>query len=209
MILSKHLFLQLLLFCTMVSFLSCSSDDNTDPDSFTDSRDGQVYKTVKIGSQTWMGENLKYASPSAGTSACYDNNNSNCSTFGRLYDYDAAVVACPSGWRLPSDADWKTLESFLGIPANELDIIGNRGTDQGATLVNGDFKAEKAGRQNGGTFEGINVLFTYWTSTIDPSDNTLAFARSIIDLNVSTQLDRVATSRDISDNRLCVRCLKN
>lgn len=84
----------------------------------TDSRDGQVYKTVKIGSQTWMAQNLNYADSVATPSIvdqswCYDNDPEKCKVAGRLYTWDVAVEACPDGWRLPTNAELDTLR-FLG-----------------------------------------------------------------------------------------------
>jgi uncharacterized protein (TIGR02145 family) len=80
--------------------------------TFTDPRDGRTYKNVRIGHQTWMAENLNYNTGSG--SWCYENSNSNCTTYGRLYTWDAARTACPSGWHLPSDAEWTQLVNYLG-----------------------------------------------------------------------------------------------
>ena len=79
--------------------------------TITDSRDGQIYPTVQIGSQCWLQKNMNY---STGSSRCYDNYASNCNTYGRLYDWQTVLGACPSGWHLPSDAQWTTLTTFLG-----------------------------------------------------------------------------------------------
>jgi len=84
----------------------------TKSNSITDTRDGKTYNTVKIGTQTWMAENLNY-SPSSG-SWCYDNNTSNCTKYGRLYNWETAKKVCPSGWHLPSDAEWSTLTNYVG-----------------------------------------------------------------------------------------------
>ncbi|MCL2183802.1 MAG: fibrobacter succinogenes major paralogous domain-containing protein [Chitinispirillia bacterium] len=79
--------------------------------SFTDKRDGKKYRTVKIGKQTWMAENLNYKTVE---SVCYDNEESNCQEYGRLYDWDDAMKACPAGWHLPSDDEWWVLTDFVG-----------------------------------------------------------------------------------------------
>jgi uncharacterized protein (TIGR02145 family) len=79
--------------------------------TFTDSRDGKVYKKVAMGAQVWMGENLNYA---AGGSKCYENKSSNCEKYGRLYDWETANKACPAGFHLPTDAEWTVLENSVG-----------------------------------------------------------------------------------------------
>jgi len=100
--------------------------------TFTDTRDGKTYKWVKIGTQTWMAQNLNYNTSTAG-SKCYSYNEDNCTTYGRLYNWETAVALpncnintcasqitaehqgiCPEGWHLPSDAEWATLIDFAG-----------------------------------------------------------------------------------------------
>lgn len=77
--------------------------------SFTDERDGHVYKTVKIGNQTWMAENLNFEMVG---SMCYDNNPDFCDEYGRLYTWETAQRACPVGWGLPSKEDFEKLFSI-------------------------------------------------------------------------------------------------
>jgi uncharacterized protein (TIGR02145 family) len=104
----------------------------TETGTFTDSRDNRVYKFVKIGSQVWMAENLAYlpvVSPSSDGSETspyyyvygYEGTNvetakaeANYTTYGVLYNWVAAKTACPTGWHLPSQAEWSILPDFLG-----------------------------------------------------------------------------------------------
>lgn len=141
--------------------------------TFTDTRDGESYKTIQIGTQVWMAENYRYL-PSVYPSTTgvgsdddsryyvngyegsdvsaakanivemhsvdwngdgleyQDGSNSkmvNCyETYGVLYNQPAALAACPVGWHLPTDEEWKTLEKYLGMSASDADMKGqNRG----------------------------------------------------------------------------------
>lgn len=94
------------------------------PDSgrMVDSRDGNSYRTVKIGDKVWMAENLRYANGiSIGTAKSnkpqiyYPNGNqNNVQEYGYLYNWQAAVNACPEGWHLPTNSDWKQLKNDIG-----------------------------------------------------------------------------------------------
>ena len=104
---------------SIVSSSSTESSSSSLPSNYnviTDSRDGRTYKTVKIGTQEWMAENLNF---DMSGSECYDASASNCARYGRLYTQEAAYNACPNGWHLPNTTEWKTLISNVN-PASDL-----------------------------------------------------------------------------------------
>lgn len=128
-----------------------------------DSRDGQTYKTVKIGQQVWMEKNLNV---NVSGSMCYDNAPANCEKYGRLYTWEAAMNACPSGWHLPSEEEFETLLSNVGSSGNE------RGENlRAASWKNGKdkygFSALPAGNYSS-DYKKFNYLGYYayfWSST--------------------------------------------
>jgi len=129
--------------------------------SFTDTRDGKTYKTVTIGKQTWMAENLNYE---AAGSKCYYNDPANGQKYGRLYDWETAKTACPSGWHLPSDKEWKELVNFVGgdkIAGKKLKASSGWNEDGNGTNVLG-FSALPGGD---GSFSNIGYSGNWWTST--------------------------------------------
>ncbi|MEN8120156.1 MAG: fibrobacter succinogenes major paralogous domain-containing protein [Bacteroidota bacterium] len=106
---------------------------NAQSDTLIDTRDGKVYKSIQIGQQTWMAENLDFKTEK---SYCYLNKAVNCETYGRLYRWEAASQACPEGWHLPTDEEWQTLEKELGMTEIELAKENNwRGSDQATKLM--------------------------------------------------------------------------
>ena len=138
--------------------------------TLTDLRDGQTYKTVTIGDQTWMADNLNYETEN---SYCYDDDPSNCSKYGRLYTWVAATTVCPSGWHLPSTTEWKTLFTAVGGSSTAGTVLKSTGgwyNDGNGTYAFG-FSALPAGyRSNYGGYnrEGGNAYF--WSSTKYDSD---------------------------------------
>jgi len=128
-----------------------------------DGRDGKTYKTVEIGNQTWMAENLNYKTDSG--SWCYENNDSNCKKYGRLYDWNTAKTACPPSWHLPSRQEWVDLIGNVGgfyAAGKKLRAksrIGN-GTDEYG------FSAVPSGcRYPDGYFKNIGAIGFFWTIT--------------------------------------------
>jgi len=149
--------------------------------SFTDPRDGHTYGTKVLGTQTWMTENLVYNSTG---SYSYNNVSSNDATYGRLYDWLDVPNAIPAGWHLPTDAEWQTLETYLGMPSADLNINNystSRGTDQGTQLQIGgssglDFPL--AGYKSGNTFSALNNRTYLWVNTDNGGGNI--FRRRIV-----------------------------
>lgn len=91
----------------------------------TDTRDGQAYKTTSIGSQTWLAQNMNYESVN---SACYDNVADSCSKYGRLYTWNDAKLACPSGWHLPDTTEWYALLAEVGgMDSAAVNLISKNG----------------------------------------------------------------------------------
>lgn len=122
----------------------CLTSFSQQQGTFKDPRDGKIYKTVKIGNQTWFAENLAYlpqVCPYWEGCGFYvyeyvdDNDPKNAmktemfKTYGTLYSWENAKKVCPSGWHLPSDNEWKQLEIFLGMSEREADKEGVRGKD--------------------------------------------------------------------------------
>jgi uncharacterized protein (TIGR02145 family) len=128
----------LLLGISFLSLNSCNEDEDAITSETVKDIDGNIYHTVKIGTQVWMVENLKTTKFNDGTDIpnitnniewegyiglgypayCdYENTASNSNTYGRLYNWHSITNVksiCPTGWHIPSDSEWETLSAFLG-----------------------------------------------------------------------------------------------
>ena len=105
----------------MLSDFSVVSPESVVRGKITDSRDGKTYKTVTIGSQTWMAENLNYETE---LSYCYNNSIDSCAKYGRHYTWDAAMNACPDGWHLPEAYEWYILYLAVDKDPNAMQATG-------------------------------------------------------------------------------------
>ena len=155
-------------------------------EQFCDERDGNKYVYVKIGEQTWIAEDLNYY---ANGSKCYGNinggdNQSNCGTYGRLYEWATAMNnsasstanpskvqgVCPAGWHIPSEAEWKPLSMISPLKANSgwnnYEGKSGNGTD------NYGFSALPGGIGNSnGYFTDVGE-FGYWWSASEYYGNS-------------------------------------
>jgi uncharacterized protein (TIGR02145 family)/uncharacterized repeat protein (TIGR02543 family) len=171
--------------------------------------DGQKYKLVTIGGQTWMARNLNYHKPGeTDNSWCYENADSNCVKYGRLYDWKTAMKACPAGWHLPSRAEWDTLVTVAGgtyvagkkLKAksgwNDYNGVSGNGTDEFG------FSALPSGyRHYGGRFGNAGNQGHWWTASAEYGD---IFADDRI---MSYNGDYVAEGSNLKEYGFAVRCV--
>jgi uncharacterized protein (TIGR02145 family) len=166
--------------------------------TFTDSRDGKTYRTVKIEGRTWMAENLNYR---IGTSWCYDGDGTNCNKYGRLYDWHTARSACPVGWHLSTRQEWDELVEIAGGKSAGLRLKSrspgwNGGDDHGFSALPGGY------RYIGGPFSNIGSYGDWWTATEKKA--TSAYYRFM-----RTGSKSVEENNDGKDHGLSVRCIKD
>lgn len=173
----------------------------------------KIYATIVIGTQTWMAENLNFT-PSSGTSWCYNNVTANCEIYGRLYNWETAKKACPNGWHLPTDSEWKTMEKSLGMDQVQADSLYNRGTigdmlkDSSSLWTtntgtnSSGFSALPGGDCNVSWSAGLGLSAYFWAAA-DDGGNTPWF-RGLFHEDAS--VNRAASSANLGHS---VRCLKD
>ena len=200
--------------------------------------EGNQYTVVKIGSQMWMAENLKttkyndnalipnvtgdaaWAALTTHAYCWYSNDAAyNKPLYGALYNWYAVKSGklCPTGWHVPTDAEYNTLELSIGIPQAQIDTWGWRGTDQGKQLKNttgwstgqngtntSGFAALPGGYRyyETGAFNGQNTLGYWWTAT--EVDATRAWYRMLEGTNNGVY--KAGTEKKAGKS---VRCMKN
>lgn len=185
------------------SSANAGSEYDATANTLKDLRDGKVYKTVKIGSQVWMAENLDYETEK---SYCYNDSSKYCDKYGRLYTWATAVDACPTGWHLPASAEFDTLFKAVGSQM----VAGNRlkATSGWKTNINlGDeygFSALPAGsRYFDGTYNSEGTNADFWSSTEDGGGSN-AYAMYLNSDDAEAFL--TAQSRNLGKS---VRCIKD
>ena len=189
--------------------------------TFTDPRDGKTYRTVKLGERIWMAENLNYEIKDSLVSNCDENGGcdmgfptnrpqswcngnkqENCDKYGRLYNFEAAKVACPPGWSLPEVEEWPERGNG-GYPAF-LDYAvvgwgGGKDTYGFTVLPAGDYSARSQYFFEPGRFA------YFWTSTIDTRNHNCA---TMIHFGNGSE-GMVSVCADDENDGLSVRCLKD
>jgi uncharacterized protein (TIGR02145 family) len=213
-------FLSAMMAMLFVLIMGCVIDLAPEFGEMTDDRDGQIYQTVTLGDQTWLAENLNYETDN---SWCYDEDPDNCDTFGRLYDWEAAMTACPDGWHLASDEEWSSLIKYLDPKADpnatlaESDVAGGllkatgtvedgtglwRRPNKDASNTSGFSAVPSGTRFASGSFNMVGQHVMFWTSTEYDTDN--AWTR-MLDYNQSGIFrDNTAITKDYA---IAVRCV--
>ena len=163
-----------------------------------DSRDGKTYRTVKIGKQVWMAENMDYETE---YSRCENDDAENCAKYGRLYKWNTVLDVCPEGWHLPSKVEFETLLMSVGgvFVAGEK-LKSKVGWYKGGDAIDAfGFSALPAGCFG----DGRRELACFWSSTKDGSSD--AYYMSLMWDRDSVQL----SSTRQSDGLFSVRCLQD
>jgi uncharacterized protein (TIGR02145 family) len=172
-----------------------------------DNRDGQNYKTIAIGNQVWMAENLNYPSDK---SWCYNNKPGHCNEYGRLYTYVDANKVCPPGWHLPSKEEWEKFISEFGgeeiagkFIKSEKGYLSFRGKDGNGTNKSG-FNALPTGMR-GDHDQAFNYLSkrSYFWSSI-PMDMGRAWGYAFFNSDDKVHLNYFSKNYGFS-----VRCVKD
>ena len=186
--------LKLSFFCliiTLVLISGCATIKMSDT-SFTDTRDGRVYTTARIGNLIWMLENLNYDIKG---SYCYDDKTTNCNAYGKLYTYGAAFDACPPGWRLPTEGEMKGLIESFGSNDNAADIL-LKPHPQGFNL------SYAGSRYYSGEYAGMGEYIVLWTSSDVDNEKAICFSLD------STGDKRITWPEYLKTAGFSVRCVR-
>lgn len=179
------------------SFSGFSSSSKTvfETKSFTDSRNNRSYAYVTIGTQIWMAENLNYASDD---SYCYRDDASYCAEYGRMYSFESAQKACPSGWHLPSYNEWAELNNYIVTKGYRVSKALRSTSWYGDDTFG--FAALPGGYCYYPTYMDVGYLTSFWSSTKESSLYGYAFEITNSSIGLST---------NYHDFRNYVRCVKD
>jgi len=191
----------------LISILLIAMDSTAQVNgTFTDVRDGKAYKTVTIGKQVWMAENLAFKTETGNWA--YENKTENLITYGYLYNWEAAKKSCPKGWHLPSNAEWEILINFYGgdtVAAGNLKSNTLWKDSDNAINKNNDFNVLPGGQTglNNRQFLGIGEKGIWWSVT--EFDENVAWT-----INLSYYEDKFVNILEWpKSNGYSVRCIKN
>lgn len=147
--------------CVNMYFLNADFLEDELYGVYVDERDQQAYRTVQIGNDVWLAQNLNYQVEG---SRCYNDDSVMCETYGRLYDWKTAMDdLCPAGWRLPSREDFQNL---IDSVENDLDLLSEEFIDG---LNQSGFSAAPAGEYYQGFIDNGQSA-TYWSCDSYTSD---------------------------------------
>jgi uncharacterized protein (TIGR02145 family) len=184
------LILSLIISVTINAFLQAQTYG-----SFADTRDGNTYRTVKIGHQTWMAENLNYDTERG--CSCYKEEILNCDKYGRLYDWNAARYVCPTGWHLPSRKEFESLKNFIN--QSSMDFCND-------FILAEAFDVESI---DCASFMSAYQLRTWWTSNMAEVDFAVYFYVSYVNESIDTlSYYRADFSAFPQYSKFLVRCIK-
>jgi uncharacterized protein (TIGR02145 family) len=165
--------------------LACSKEDSIvqlqpSPDSLFTDVEGNIYKVKKIGSNYWMIENFRAVKNANGQDMnevyVYDNNISNTSGYGRLYTWNAAVLATPTGWHLPTKEEWEELINAQGgthVAGGNLKETGTshwNSPNTGATNSSGLAAVGSGFRGPDGIYYDLGKHGSYWGTANSAQD---------------------------------------
>ena len=181
------------------------TEDNCEYGELVDDRDGQTYKTVKIGDQVWMAENLNYE---GGDSYCYNDSAEYCEEYGRLYTWVSARDACPTGWHLPTREDLDTLLSTVGgdsLAGNALKSFAgwNRAEDEGNGVDSYGFSGSPAGWMDlTGDYYQVGYFGRFWS--ISSCSDKKAYT-----LHLKYNAESGSLDCTLKESAISVRCVKD
>ena len=167
-----------------------------------DSRDNKIYKTIEVGTQNWMAENLSYQSPGA-VDYFKDSNTVIPAVYGKLYQWSEAINVCPSGWHLPSDNEWTTLQQYIGGSNVGYELKSSNNWLQGNGSNSYGMNVYPAGLMKpDSSFIGLGTQTWFWSATEFDADN--ARLRKIF-----SSSDGVTQGYNNKAHGLSIRCVKD